>query len=87
MIFKFSPVFAWILAGDRVDYMERIIPFHQRNDMFTACLEYTLLSLRFNPNDTYIGLIFWSIVNSAIRLGIIYLIIRVVMTALNHGSF
>jgi hypothetical protein len=60
---------------------------HQRNNMFTACLEYTLLSLRFKPNSSITGLIFWSIINSAIRLGIVYLIIRVVMTALNHGSF
>ena len=50
-------------------------------------LEYTIFFFKITPGDNLLALTFWSVVNTTIRFGGLYLLIRVVMTSINHGSF
>lgn len=56
--------------------------------MFDAMIDGTLFALRFTPNsDNFVGLMIYTTLNTVIRFGVFYLLIRVVMSALQHGSF
>lgn len=57
------------------------------NEVMNAALEYTLLTCRFKPNDNLKSLIVFSTINTAIRGAMLYATIRLVMTAVDHGSF
>ncbi len=49
---------------------------------------HTLFFFRFEPKrEQILGCLFWGGINTAIRLGTVYICIRVVCTALDHGSF
>ena len=50
-------------------------------------LEYTLFTVRSNPGKGLGSLLVCIFVNTLLRLATIYLVIRVVLSAINHGSF
>lgn len=57
-------------------------------DIFAAIFDRTLLVIRFNPeSDHSLVVLFNATIHTALRGAIIYLAIRVVITAVSHGSF
>ena len=51
-------------------------------------IDYTIATLRWEPaKNKMASLLFCTAVNSAIRLSAVYLLIRVCLTAVQHGSF
>ena len=50
-------------------------------------IAWTWLTFRFEPRDEFLNMVFCTTVNTVIRFGAIYLLIRVGMTAISHGSF
>lgn len=55
--------------------------------IFKSLFEETWLVIRFNPTDDILSLLLWSTVNTGIRAGCIYGLIRIVATAVKHGAF
>lgn len=51
-----------------------------------SLLDDTAFAFTFKHRGKGFGLAFWALVNTGIRLGSLYLLIRVVCSALEHGA-
>jgi hypothetical protein len=50
-------------------------------------IDYTLFTFRIFGTENFFGLVFGAVATTIIRSATLYFVIRVAMTAVNHGSF
>jgi len=53
--------------------------------MISALFEWTIFTFRFTPGNGFINLILFTVINTAIKLSGLYLLVRVLATAIKHG--
>jgi len=55
--------------------------------LLEAAFTYTIFTFRFTPEKNFLSLVVYITVNTLIRAAAVYGTIRLVLTALSHGSF